>query len=328
MGKNKHNKHSSDKRNGQNVRISDGAREFAKLDLKKFKKKEGEYYDSKKELKRAYYSRLVDLLPEAIEFVVFDGYKEKTNDEVAEIKNGVFCKIGGDDKFVEYVTKCIKNEEEIENIKLMPVMLSEILKKTTEQNERLRANDPNAQIYDLTDVLELSKLITKKKRKKLLADGVDENLAFDLLSVIPDKKIMKRSSSYRFRCMLDILNKYASSATINVDTIIKHFIPKDYIAPLIVFLLLERRAKNANLTDPQRVLYNNFTEWCFKTLEEADKADIYGVLMRYIKGRKEDQRDSDRRYDFTLISENEYPKIAKIVKKIIDTEKDAEKYLK
>ena len=88
MGKNKHNKHNSDKKNGQNVRISDGAREFAKLDLKKFKKKEGEYYDSKKELKRAYYSRLVDLLPEAIEFVVFDGYKEKTNDEVAEIKNG------------------------------------------------------------------------------------------------------------------------------------------------------------------------------------------------------------------------------------------------
>lgn len=89
MGKHKHTNEKSNN-NGQKFRIQEGAKDFAKLDLKKFKKKEGDYYDSKKELKRAYYSRLVDDLPDAIEFVVFDGYKEVP--EVQETKNAIFAK--------------------------------------------------------------------------------------------------------------------------------------------------------------------------------------------------------------------------------------------
>lgn len=59
-----------------------------------------------------------------------------------------------------------------------------------------------------------------------------------------------------------------------------------------------------------------------------DKGQIYEVLKRYINTRKADQKDAERRYDFTLISESEYPKIAKIVGKLIETDKDAAQYLK
>lgn len=329
MGKNKH-KHTNNEKsnnNGQKFRIQEGAKDFAKLDLKKFKKKEGDYYESKKELKRAYYSRLVDDLPEAIEFVVFDGYKD--NPEVQETKNAIFAKIASDSKFVEYLVKCIKDDEEIDNIKMLPVLIAEILEKMEAENVKLRANDPNAQVYDGTDLIELSTLILKKRRKKLLEKGVDEKLAFDLLSVIPTDKIMKKSAQYRIRTMLNIMYNYANKVTIPVDVILKFFIPEDYENLFICFSLLERRRKYSELkSDAQRALYNSITDWCFKHLEDMEKGQIYEVLMRYIKTRKADQKDAERRYDFTLISESEYPKIAKIVSKLIETDKDAAQYLK
>lgn len=332
MGKKHKNKNHSDNvnNNGQKkVRISEDARDFAKLDLKKFKKKEGEYYDSKKELKRAYYSRLVDDLPEAIDFVVTSGYKERENDEVREIKNEILRKIA-EEKFVKYLTSCIKDGEEIDNIKMLPIILAEILERANKENASLKANDPNAEIYVMTDVMELSKLITKKKRKKLLEEGVDEKLVFDLLSVIPTEKVLKKSTNYRIRTLLNVLYNHAARTTVDVDKIMKVLIPQECETAVILFALLERRRKSSALpSDAQRALYNSITEWCFKHLEEADKSDIYGVLTRYINSRREEgSHDAERRYDFTLISENEYPKIAKIVKKIMDTTEDAEKYLK
>ena len=61
-------------RKNQQVKINADAKEFASATFKKYKKHNGDYYDSKKELKESYNLYLVDLLPATIEFVVKYGH--------------------------------------------------------------------------------------------------------------------------------------------------------------------------------------------------------------------------------------------------------------
>ena len=69
--------------------IPDDALKMAKTSLKKFKKKNDDYYDGKKEMKKAYYEELVDLLPDTIALLVRYGHVK----EVQEIKDQLYEKL-------------------------------------------------------------------------------------------------------------------------------------------------------------------------------------------------------------------------------------------
>lgn len=323
MGKNNNGGYRNDH---DNVKIPECAEDFAKLDFKKFKKKEGKYYDGKKELKRAYYNRLIDDLPDAINFVVYNGHID--NKETKETKNGILSKIVSDEKFISYLTKLVKDGEDIENIKLLPIIVKEILDAANIQNTKLREENPEAPIYDLSNLVELSKITAKKKIKKLVKAGVDENMAFDIVSVFPTEAVLAKSHVYRIHMLFVVLYEYAKSMSIPFEPIIKVLVGEDYYPLFISFALLERKRKFAELTnDSQRAFYNDVTEWCFKTLEELDKGTIIKVFEKYINTRRRDKNDSERRYALTLVSESDYPRIAKVVKKLIESNPDNKKYL-
>lgn len=319
-------KGNNDRRNDRKVKISDYAVDFAKLDLKKFKKKEGKYYDSKKELKRAYYNRLVDDLPDAIEFMVYSSHID--NEDVKEVKNGILAKIASDEKFTSYLTKLVKDGEDIDNIKLLPIVIKEILEAANAQNVKLLENDPNAKIYDMSELVELSKLTAKKKIKKMVKAGIDEKMAFDIISVFPTEAVLAKSHVYRIHMLFIVLYDYAKTVNVPFETIVKILIGEDYYPLLISFALLERKRKFAELTnDNQRAFYNDVTQWCFNTLEKLDKGTIFKVFDKYIATRRHDKNDSERRYAMTLISSSDYPRIAKVVQKMIEDNSDNKKYL-
>lgn len=323
MGKNNNGGYRDDH---DNVKISRFAKDFATLDFKKFKKKEGKYYDGKKELKRAYYNRLIDDLPDAISFVVFDGYVD--NKGVKEFKNAILTKIASDEKFISYLTELVKDGEDIDNIKLLPIIVKEILEAANIQNAKLREENPDAPVYDMSDLVELSKITAKKKIKKLIKAGANENMAFDIVSVLPAEAALAKSSAYRIRTLLTVLYDYAKTVNFSFGSIIKALVGEDYYPLVISVALLERKRKFAELeTDSQRAFYNDVTEWCFKTLEELDKGTIINVFDKYIKARYKDKYDSERRYAMTLVSESDYPRIAKVVKKMIENKPDNKKYL-
>ena len=169
MSKNSHDN------NKNNVRIHEDAKEFSKLSFKKYKKKYGSDYDRKKECQTGFYLYLFDLLPRTIEFCVKYGY---INDpEIQEVKNGIYAKIVDED-FVKYLKKEIKGGNKIENIKWMPIIISDILKQTNKQNTEMLAQDPNAKIYDMSDLVELSQIILKKKLKKFNKFAIENNIEY------------------------------------------------------------------------------------------------------------------------------------------------------
>ena len=149
----------SDKNNERKFKINEDAKSFAKASFKRFKKQNRGYYDSKSELKDGYAAYLLERFPGAIDFCV--KYGHIPDDEVQEAKNAIYTKIN-DPAFIKLIKKEIKHDNEIENIKLFPIIAKEILAECKKVNDELIANDPNARTYDVSDVSELSQMIMEK----------------------------------------------------------------------------------------------------------------------------------------------------------------------
>ena len=310
------------------IHIPEDVKEFAKADFKKFKKRNSDYYDSKKELKQGYYLYLVDLFPPVIEFIVKYGYIN--NDDVQQVKNRALAKINDMD-FIKVVKKTIKRGDDIENIKLLPIIIKEILIEAKKRNDAILAENPNGKIYDMSDLTELSYLILKKKMKKFEKAGISTSLAFDVLSIIPCKEALKSSHMYRIHALYDTLYEHAKTTQIDFDKLIDLAVDEDYHLACISFALLERKEKFSKLTDSQKTLYLAITNWCFNTMEKKlKKQEVYELINVYVRARIRDDkngRDSNRRYSLSSLSEEDYPRIATVVKRIIADDDSVKKYL-
>ena len=231
------NRNESGNNNG-GVRIHEDALDFAKVTFKKYKKKYADDYDSKKEVKSGYCMFLVDLLPKTIEFVVKYGYIKQ--EEVQETKDAIFSKLS-DETFVKFLKKLIKDGEKIENIKQLPIVIKEIVAAADKYNTEELAKNPNASLVDVSDLIELSQIIMKKKLKKFEKEGVDAALAFDVLSVIPKDDVLASSQNYRIHMLMDTLYEHAKSKTVPFATIMNILVGEEFYPMFTVFALLERK---------------------------------------------------------------------------------------
>lgn len=318
----------TDQRTKRTITVPSDAVRFANMTIKDYKKENKDRFDSKKELKEAYNNYLLDLLPDTIEFLIWNGFKNI--DEVVALKNEMYKKII-DEKFVKLLKNTIKDGEDIKNIKLLPIILKDILSEAERFNRQQLAEDPNAKITDLSDVLEVSKLILKKRLKKMEKAGVETNLAFDVLSTIPTEKASDCNRSYRARSLFEVLYEHAKTEEIPFDIIMENLIDEEYYGIYILFSLLERKEKFGELTDSQKAFYLKVSTWDFNTMEKAlDDENVITILNSYVKSRKRDEgrgHDGARRYALSSLSIDEYPRIAGIIAKMISKDDSIKKYL-
>lgn len=323
MSKTKNNER--DNNNTRAIKIDEDVKEFAKLTLKKYKK-HNDFFDSKKELKESFYMYLIDLLPKTINFIVRSGYIQ--NEEVQEIKQAIYTKLV-DPKFIKIIKKELNNGNKIDNIKLMPIIIKDILVLTEKENTELLAKDPNAKIYDMSDLIELSQIILKKKLKKMKKAEIDDNIAFDVLSIIPTDDALASSQIYRAHQFFECLYEHSKSKVIPFDKIMDVLVKPDYYPTFIAFSLLERKEKFGNLTDNQKTFYLSVSTWCFETMEKLSKDEIEAILKTFISGRKRDEakgKDTNRRYSLISLSESDYPRIAKMIQRMISDNDSIKKY--
>ena len=320
------------KNNGKNnIDVPKDVLRMSKITLKKFKKKkveEGEDF-SKKELKKAYMDELIDYLPETIDFLL--RYGGIQTNEMKDLRNSIYGKIA-DHKFIKYLTKQIKDDEDVGDIRLLPAIIRDIISEVKMQEEKDKQQNPNANIsYDTSDILNLSQLILKKKIKKADKDlGIDPDVALDLLMVIPHKSMLKdRQINYRLRLFMNVLYEHAKTADINYESCLKLVGLNEYAQSVVVFNLLERRSKFNNFNENQQKLFIAINEWMLNQLEEMNRTDLESVLKLYTDLRKRDasqNRDEDRRYFLKSVPEDEFPNLKKVINHMIDNNGDIEKF--
>lgn len=320
-------KKNDNQNNRKDFKIPENAKKLAKLSFKKFKKESEDYYDSKKEMKKGYYAQIIDLLPDSIALLVKYGHLEA----VKETKTAIYEKIT-DPKFIKYLKKDIENGGEFDNMMLLPNVIYGIIGDATKAYEAEKAENPNVEIeFDLNDLVELSHIILKKKIKKLTKSGIDEAVAFDVLSIIPTPKILTKSQAFHIRSLFTVLYNHAKTKEINFEKIMNVLFKdgEEYINSVITFALLERKEKISSFNDTQKKLFNDITEYCFKTMEDMKKDDISAILKAYTDTRKKDEsqnKDTNRRYYIASLPESDYPKILKAVEKIVDRDENLKKY--
>lgn len=320
MGQNKND-------NKREFKIPADATELAKLTFKKFKKHNDDgFYENKKELKRAYYSQIVDLLPDSIALVIKYGHMEP----VQETKEKIYEKII-DPGFIKYLKKEIKNGLEFSNLELIPSIIYGILGEARQSVEASEEGGSVEENFNVQDLKELSEIILKKKLKKMSKEGIDETVAFDVLSVIPNPTILRKSQYYHIRNLFMVLYEHAKTKDINFEKIIK-IVLKDsdeYVKSVITFALLERKEKIGNFNDSQKKLFNDITEYCFKTMEKMKGEGIRTILCEYVNARKRDEhqnKDTNRRYFISSLPESDYPKIMKVVSRLVSENESMKKY--
>lgn len=251
--------------------------------------------------------------------------------EVKETREAIYAKLT-DREFIKYLKKEIKSGGEFDNMELLPNLIYDIMKEAQRAIEMELQENPDSKVeYDLDDLIEISQLILKKKIKKLTKAGIDENVAFDVLSIIPDPVILKRSQYFHIRSLYTVLYEHAKKVEIDFGKLIKIVLKgaEDYTGSVITFALLERKEKIANLSDGQRKLFTDITEWALKTLENMSKDEVNAVLKAYVDSRKRDEaqnRDTNRRYYLSSLPSEDYPRITKAMERIISRDESLKKY--
>lgn len=317
--------------NSRREEVFHDAELFSSYTFKRFWKKNKKEcgWESKKEAKKVYFNALMDKFPSAMYWMLREGHKQ---DETSKtMAQGILDKFA-DQWFCERLLKKLSKGKlseklsEIRNIQYLPIYLREIIRATSVENEK---GDPKDAV-PLDPYYNLISLILDKKVKKMVKDGISEQLAFNLRCVIPCDEILNFSSNYRVYTFFDMLYDASKENDIPFGTIMKSMIPRDQWNKFILFALLERKEKYGSLNDNQKKFYMDVTNWLFNTMENMDRDEIDEILGMYINERRRmDQRgkDSNRRYSLTTLGETEYPHIVASVKAMLLNDSSIEKYL-
>lgn len=300
-------------------------------------------YSSKKEITEVYYKRLIVTdLPQVIDMLVFHGMQ----DDVKALKPYIYARITSDrsahedkkkiikydnKKFIKYFNEFLDDDdEEIENIDLFPIVIADICREFAAQEAADKQEGDNV-YYDVSDLMDLSTKILKKKMKKMGKEGIDKDLAFDCLSVIPCSRVLKRGALYRLRQLMQVMYSHANTdEKVDFPTVMKYVVTSDYYPALIAYLLLEKKQDYVDYTDKQKDFFNTVTDWCINTMESMEKEEIREILKVYFDNRKKDKannKDANRRYFLSSIPENEFPKITRVIAKMKDVDSSIEEFL-
>ena len=325
------------------VRIPDEVEEFLKLSYKKFKKKNSDEFEKEKHIRNRYRAYVAYLADPVVDFLITKGYRQEyreTRDEIYDVltkpdkKNPDGTVLGSLTAAYEEYLDDNYAYDGMEKMYLFPIIGFDMIRTQGRADEEEKKTDPSAEKYDVSDIVNLIRLINKKKLKKLVEkDEIDEDVAFDALCVIPHPSVIQGPGHmYRLKQLFLVLYEHAKkegAKPIKFDKLIARLVKKEQYRRVIAFALLERKDKYVNFTDAQKELYNQITVWCVNTLEEMDNDEIYQILTQYVSTRKADKakgQDSARRYFLSSLPESDYPSIHKIMERMKVSDKSVEEF--
>ena len=328
------------KNNKDRFKINEDALNFSRMSFDEAKHESKRYrkgkddaidvfgYCDKDERRDAWAEYLFGLLPETINFVVRYGHMQEP--EVKNVVNGVYERFYDCPKLLKLIKRELKDDNEIENIKLFPIMAATYVSMVKDRNNKVLADNQNAETIDLSDIVKIVKMILKKRIDKLEKIGIETGMSMDLLCIIPCNQAMKIGTTFRLKSFFDALYEYAKEVKVPFEDLIDAMFDEEWIPLIIKFALLERKEKFSKLTDNQKNLYLDISNYCFNMMEnKLDEDQLEAILKSYADARRIDDskgRDTNRRYALNSLSENEYPRITSVIKKMTVNNDSIEKY--
>ena len=296
-------------------------------------KKENKGCLKKKEMKEVYLMEKLEYFGKSLDWLIknFNNQKQETKDVVG-ICLAQFCD-PEQPELNEKLYKMIKKDKDeleyIENLEYAPILFWDIMNDALKYKEQI----PEEKFVFIEKSLQaICHEIVKKRMKKLSKKGIADELAYDLLLIMPKKDALKYGRYMRARMLIDMLYFYAKKGfTVDVPLIMKELVAEEDYSIVISYALQERKDKTKGFTEVQMKTWVEITEWCFNVMEnDYDDHDTYEIILNYVKLRKKDAsqgKDGNRRYFLSSLPKDEYPVITNIIERICNNDQQAKKYL-
>lgn len=219
-----------------------------------------------------------------------------------------FCTVVGD--FLENTKKLPENYQPDEELKEKYIG---VLEKLLKKKSKAIAKDtllPIDLIINLLVVMPTERCISSEKYIGIQVGRVNRKI-YNTIGALEDFDEEGKLSVKQFKVLYTSL------------------FGSDMLPGVALSILLERKDICKNFNERQLKVYNIITEFALRTIEKCDKETVRDIVASYANRRMRDAkdgRDSARRVQLSEISED-YVKIHKAIKKVVNLKEDYAKYL-
>lgn len=260
-----------------------------------------------------------DELPDLVRFYLRKAHKEQ--DTVAQMFD-----MFKDKKFAKAIKEILKTDDYNPIEVSAATMLGDFL--VTSGSD---LDEKTLEIY--SDAIK--KILKKRTGKVVKKSGLDPDVAQELLLVIADPEIIG-DPKFLYIYMQRLLKKLyaiARDRDLGLDStdkfkgLFKVLFGGDMLPHVPVHILLEPKHIMGKFNENQISVWNGLTAFALEYLEKQAKDDKDGVrdaLKSYTDRREFESnkgRDSARRINLQSLTEEDYPKLAKIISKVADKDK-------
>ena len=292
--------------------------------------------NAKKRLTEAYAEHAIEGLNKAVKILAEHPEGKKIN----KVKEGVDNIISNPEAMKRIAKLYEKNPDNYPNMIFLPHMIMTTIAYYSSD----AISDEEKEIAESLDKEALAKFcekILKKQIKRYKNMGLDEEIAFQLATVIPTAKLFKNNRKW-YKRLIQQMYDMAVVSEVDVDAVLKAITKvdknrvinkKDFLEGFFSEFILQRSTnKTHSYTDNQKDLHESLIERTVIYLDNMKSRRLKDLLKQYIKRRKtaeEYKNDTKRVIKFIdhANSNSSYSNIKAVVQELIADNSSNELYL-
>lgn len=289
-----------------------------------------------KRLEKEYSEFAINGLNKAVKILAENPEHKKTEKVKAGVENIII-----NPQVMRKIAKIYrKNREQYPNMKFLPDMIMNTLlyyssDAISEEEKKI------GESLDKDALIEFCEKILKKEIKRYKNQGLPEEVAYQLATVIPTTKLFKSNRRWYKKLVIQLYD-IAAQQSVDVDTVLKavskvdkkkSISKKDFLEGFFSeFILQKSTNKTAKYNDTQKELHETLIDRTLVYLNGQKPRKLREILKQYIKRRKtaeEFKNDTKRIIKFTdhANSNSPYENIKKVVQDLINDNSSYELYL-
>ena len=272
--------------------------------------------------------------------ILADNASDNQTKKINKVKDGVENVISNRSVMKRVAKLYRKNPDNYPNMIFLPNMIMNTLIYYNSEN----ISDEEKEIgksLDTEGLISFCEKILKKEIKRYKHMGLDQDVAYQLATVIPTAKLFKNNRQW-YKKLIQQMYDIAAKNDVDIDTIIKAVIKidkkksiskKDFLEGFFSEFILQKNSnKNAKFTDTQKELHEGLIERTLVYLDNLKKSKLREILKQYIKRRKTAEsykNDTKRVIKFVdhANSNSPYTNIKAVVQELIEDNSTNELYL-
>lgn len=274
----------------------------------------------------------IDLFLAEEQYVLIEEYVKNIHNQKYQENAAHMYQVFMSAKVVKGFEKYVKNFKD-ELSEGWAVLIMDALEYSRDHKENIQEDELDAILEGYTAIL--GKLLKKRTKEITKKSNITPEALQELLVIAPSTDFISNEKYVgvyvrKMTSKLYTLCKKADPKSIGLESVkdvsklFKGIFNKDLLRWVALEILLERKDAVAKATATEKLMWALLTDFALETVENLPKEDRKKTVENYCKRRFGDakrDKDSARRVNLLSLSEDDFPKTSKLVKKLSEDER-------